>query len=38
LKTWFLMFLSLAVEILLLFERLSIAKRRVNRYVLWQKR
>jgi hypothetical protein len=32
------MLLSSAVEILLLFKRLSIAKRRADRWLLWRKR
>jgi hypothetical protein len=35
-KTWLLMLLSLAAEILLLFKRLSMAKRIVDGWVLWK--
>jgi hypothetical protein len=38
LKIWFLMLLLLAAEILLLFKRRSIAKRRANGWAIWQKK
>lgn len=38
LKIWFLMHSLLVVGILLLFRRQYIAKRRVNEWVLWQRR